>query len=166
MQEWMWKLKLEEPLKMINCIMNKKEIFFYKTFTELSTNTSNCRYWWKVFKKIEDELHLKNEWKREFTAFNGIMPFYEFHTKKKIVRINQYDPDDITENFDEREYITAYTQLFEVENSVKECLVIWLVMTKNNINKVLELTNYFFTESELFNKELNSIYSYHKKNEY
>lgn len=109
---------------------------------------------------MQDLYELKNYWNRKYSGWDGVFPIYEFHNKEKIIVINQYDPADAPDDFDEREYITAYVQ---TDESNTERLYIWLLPTKNNVIKAMYLSELWLRNPKRMDAVLEEIYSHHKQ---
>lgn len=135
-------------------------IFFKQIYKNKRTYCANVSFWSKKFKKFSELHELKNNWKRKYSGWDGVFPMFEYHAGNKIIVINQYDPSDIAENFDEREYFTAYIHTDEDGN---ERFFIWLIPTENNVEMVIKLTELWFYNKERLPETLEMIYSHHRK---
>ena len=138
------------------------DILFKNVFLNKNTYVSNCRYWWKISRYLEKELSVRNTWIRKYTAFTEVMPMFEFHCGNKRVIINQYNPLDIQGEFDERKYITAYFQDFQLENATTQCFVIWLVITQRNVKTAVDLIRLYLMSDSSMQERLQNIYSFHE----
>lgn len=135
-------------------------LFFKHIYKNKRTYCACVSFWAKKFKKLQDLYELKNDWKRKFSGWDGVFPMYEFHNEEKIIVINQYDPADAPEDFDEREYITAYIQ---TDESNTERLYIWLLPTENNVVKAMHLSELWLRNPDRMDAVLEEIYSHHKQ---
>ena len=135
------------------------EIFFKPIFKNKKTYCANVSFWSKKFKKFSELHELNNNWKRKYSGWDGVFPIFEYHANDKIVVINQYDPSDVPEDFEEREYLTAY---IHTDEDGTERLFIWLIPTENNVETVIDLSELWFYNTERLQKTLEEIYSHHR----
>lgn len=135
------------------------EIFFKQIFKNKKTYCANVSFWSKKFKKFSELHELNNNWKRKYSGWDGVFPIFEYHANDKIVVINQYDPSDVPEDFEEREYLTAY---IHTDEDGTERLFIWLIPTENNVETVIGLSELWFYNTERLQKTLEAIYSHHR----
>lgn len=137
-------------------------ILFKNVFENEGTYVSNCRYWWKISRLLENELSVRNTWIRKHSAFTEVMPMFEFHCGNKRIIINQYNPLDIMGEFDERKYITAYFQDLQFDNDSNQCFVIWLVLTRQNAKTAVNLMRLYLMNDSSIQERLQNIYSFHE----
>ena len=135
------------------------EIFFKQIFKNKRTYCANVSFWSKKFKKFSELHELNNNWKRKYSGWDGVFPIFEYHANDKIIVINQYDPSDVPENFDEREYLTAY---IHTDEDGTERLFIWLIPTEKNVETVIILSELWFYNTESLQETLEAIYSHHR----
>lgn len=135
------------------------EIFFKKLYKNKKTYCANVSFWSKKFKKFSELHELNNNWKRKYSGWDGVFPIFEYHANDKIIVINQYDPSDVPEDFEEREYLTAY---IHTDEDGTERLFIWLIPTENNVETVIILSELWFYNTERLQETLEAIYSHHR----
>lgn len=136
------------------------ELYFKQIYKNKRTYCACVSFWSKKFKKLSELYELKNDWARRYSGWDGVFPMYEFHSDDKIIVINQYDPADAPDNFDEREYITAYVQTDEKQT---ERLFIWLLPTENNVVKAMYLAELWLRHPDHLENALEDVYSHHKQ---
>lgn len=141
--------------------MDRSPVLYKDVFANIGTYVSNCQYWWKKSKGIEEVTGLKNTWRRKYTGFTEIMPMFEFHCGNKVILVNQYNPYEIQGDFDERKYITAYIQRSPSEDDPTECFVVWLVMTRRNVATAIDVMKRFLLNDPSLKKKLQEIYAFH-----
>lgn len=135
------------------------EIFFKQIYKNKKTYCANVSFWSKKFKKFSELHELNNNWKRKYSGWDGVFPIFEYHANDKIVVINQYDPSDVPEDFEEREYLTAY---IHTDEDGTERLFIWLIPTEKNVETVIILSELWFYNTERLQETLEAIYSHHR----
>ena len=135
------------------------EIFFKQIYKNKKTYCANVSFWSKKFKKFSELHELNNNWKRKYSGWDGVFPIFEYHANDKIVVINQYDPSDVPEDFEEREYLTAY---IHTDEDGTERLFIWLIPTEKNVETVFILSELWFYNTERLQETLEAIYSHHR----
>ena len=135
------------------------EIFFKQIYKNKKTYCANVSFWSKKFKKFSELHELNNNWKRKYSGWDGVFPIFEYHANDKIVVINQYDPSDVPEDFEEREYLTAY---IHTDEDGTERLFIWLKQKKKNVEMVIILSELWFYNTERLQETLEAIYSHHR----
>lgn len=146
--------------------MTHDSILFKNVFENKRTYVSNCQYWWRISKRIEYETGYINTWHRKYTGFTEIMPMFEFHNGNKVIQVNQYNPYEIQDEFDEKRYITAYVQKVYSDEDPIECFVVWLVMTRKNIATAIDVMKRFLQNDSILEDKLQEIYSFHQAEEY
>ena len=135
------------------------EIFFKQIYKNKKTYCANVSFWSKKFKKFSELHELNNNWKRKYSGWDGVFPIFEYHANDKIIVINQYDPSDVPEDFEEREYLTAY---IHTDEDGTERLFIWLIPTEKNVETVIILSELWFYNTERLQETLEAIYSHHR----
>ena len=148
-----------------------EKIFFINTYTYYFVNGANRSYWAKVFKLFSNQLHEKNRILLH-SSFDENMPIYEYHsdTKKKYVRIMQFNPLSELVNLDQYSDIRYYTAWIDKRTILREEdsntplseepeLVVCLLMTRANIDKAKGLIRaWLFEDDDKTNSIIQNIY--------
>lgn len=145
------------------------KILFSDTYKNAKTNASNCSYWSKMFRQIEEIGDYQNEWVRRYKTTNPLFPIFVYQSKllQKMVRIQQINPEELEDDdvdVDERHYITAWIDEAFIDEVNYNELVIVLLLTPQNAEIAHELISCWFKqEDDTLRSIIAEIYSHHPK---
>lgn len=147
-------------------------VYFKNTYINYFVNGANRTFWAKFFKSLSHKLQEKNKLKLH-SSYDENMPIYEYYseTKKKFVRIMQFNPLSSLINLSKHtaaRYYTAWidSRVFIEADHQEDAgndnpeLVVCLLMTKDNIEKAKNLVyTWLFEDENKTNCIIKEIYS-------